>query len=380
MDDRDLALYPFISEASDYVGSLGFSLDGLITSRALDLARIRGKERVIQSLSGEIEKPPLTGSEEGPVLTELLSYPFARILVSCIDDSFLTRRYSLAEAVAAYKLLKTRDMDFLNEFGADFGVSAEPSDSDFIIHFTDYIRFASSMKDRKWKLVNRKLDRGNMRIAKDDFARLLQEAVRERIQVLLPIDVPLEISESCAPYLVEIEEILELRKNEFGAGGFEEVESELFPPCITRAISNVQAGVNLAHSMRFAMTSFLLAVGMSVDDIINLFNVSPDFDVGKTRYQIEHITGSSGTTYAPPSCDTMKTYGNCYGVDDLLCQHIPHPLEYYQRKLWLKNIMGIIPNAEDLLNYYRRKLWFKKWVRGRTKVKDKGEVAYSQKK
>ena len=335
MDERDLALYPFISEASQHVGSLGFSLDRLITSRALDLARLRGKERIIQSLFGEIEKPSLTGSNEGPILTELLSYPFARILVSCIDDSFLTRRYSLAEAVAAYTLLKTRDVDFLSDIGNDFGVDAKPSDSDFNIHFTDYIKLASSMKDLKWKLVNRKLDHGNVRIKKEEFARLLQEAVRVRIQDSLPIEVPDNIRQLCAPYLDEIKVILDERKTEFGAGDFEAVESELFPPCIAHAIANTMAGVNLAHSMRFAMTSFLLTVGMTVDDIINMFNISPDFDAEKTRYQIEHISGSSGTTYKPPACATMKTYGNCYGEDEL-CKRINHPLSYYSRKVWFK--------------------------------------------
>ncbi|MCL7410588.1 MAG: DNA primase regulatory subunit PriL [Methanosarcinaceae archaeon] len=335
MDDRDLALFPFISEASDHVGSLGFSLDRLISSRALDLARIRGKERVIQSISGEIEKTSFSGSEEGPVLSELLSYPFARILVSCIDDPFLTRRYSLAEAVAAYTLLKTRDVEFLSNFGNDFGVDARPSDSYFDINFTDYIKLASSMKDLKWKLVNRKLDHGNVRIAKEEFARLLQEVVRARIHDSLPIDVPEEICDLCAPYLDGIKEILDKRKTEYGAGDFEAVERELFPPCIAHAIANTMAGVNLAHSMRFAMTSFLLTVGMTVDDIINMFNVSPDFDVEKTRYQIEHISGSSGTTYKPPACATMKTYGNCYGEDEL-CKRIRHPLRYYSMKLWIK--------------------------------------------
>jgi DNA primase large subunit len=336
MDNASLALYPFISEASSYVKSLGFSPDSLISSRALDSARTRGKERVIQSLGDGIRKTSISGSDEGQLLTELLSYPFARILVSCVDDGFLTRRYALSEAVSAYSLLKSQNTAFLSEFGSDFGVSTIPDDSNFIIHFTDYIRLSSSMKDLNWKLVNRKLDSGNVHITKEEFARLLQEAVRERILASLPMDVPPEICRSCEPYLVEIKDILESRKNEFGEGDFGAVESGLFPPCIARAIANVRAGVNLAHSMRFAMTSFLLTVNMSVDDVINLFNVSPDFDVEKTRYQIEHIAGSSGTTYTPPSCDTMKTYGNCYGADEL-CKRTSHPLNYYRWKLRLKD-------------------------------------------
>jgi len=191
------------------------------------------------------------------------------------------------------------------------------------------------MKDLKWKLVNRKLDHGNVHIAKEEFARLLQETVRERIQDSLPLEAGRKICESCTSYLDEIKVILDERKTEYGAGDFGAVESELFPPCIAHSIANTRAGVNLAHSMRFAMTSFLLKVGMTSDDIINMFNVSPDFDVEKTRYQIEHISGSSGTTYIPPSCNTMKTYGNCYGADEL-CKRVNHPLNYYRRKLWFK--------------------------------------------
>ncbi|MPN40412.1 hypothetical protein SDC9_187949 [bioreactor metagenome] len=88
--------------------------------------------------------------------------------------------------------------------------------------------------------------------------------------------------------------------------------------------------------MRFAMTSFLLNVGMSVDEILNLFNISPDFDAEKTLYQIEHIAGATGNVYKPPACDTMRTYGNCVGKDRL-CEKISHPLGYYERKVFIKN-------------------------------------------
>ena len=88
--------------------------------------------------------------------------------------------------------------------------------------------------------------------------------------------------------------------------------------------------------MRFAMTSFLLSVGMSVDETLNLFNVSPDFDAEVTLYQIEHIAGSTGNIYKPPACDTMRTYGNCIGKDRL-CEKISHPLAYYEKKIYLRN-------------------------------------------
>jgi DNA primase large subunit len=335
MDEKDFALYPYISGASVQVKSLGISLDRLVTSRAMESARIRGKERVMQAIEGELFKPPISASDEQKILVELLSYPFSRILVSCIDDSFLIRRYCLAEAVASYKLLKTMDLDFLEEFASDFSVYPDRSDSGFKLHFTSYIRMASSLKAIEWKLVNRKLHHGNVNVSKEEFSRLLQELIKERVEHNLPMPVNEELIESCKPYLAEIQEFLEERKSTFGDSEFETVETDLFPPCITRAIANTQAGVNLAHSMRFAMTAFLLTIGMTVDDIMNLFTASPDFDVEKARYQVEHIAGSSGTHYKPPSCSTMQTYGNCYAPDEM-CKKISHPLNYYSRKVWFR--------------------------------------------
>ncbi|WMW24284.1 DNA primase regulatory subunit PriL [Methanolobus sediminis] len=335
MDEKDFALYPYISGASAHVKNLGISLDRLVTSRAMESARIRGKERVMQAIEGELFKPSLSVSDEQKILLELLSYPFSRILVSCIDDPFLIRRYCLAEAVASYKLLKTMNLDFLEEFASDFSVYPDTSDSGFKLHFTSYIRMASSLKAIEWKLVNRKLHHGNVNVSKEEFSRLLQELIKERVEHNLPMPVNEELVQSCEPYLADIRELLEERKSTFGDSEFESVETDLFPPCITQAIANTQAGVNLAHSMRFAMTAFLLTIGMTVDDIMNLFTASPDFDIEKARYQIEHIAGSSGTHYKPPSCSTMQTYGNCYAPDEM-CKKISHPLNYYSRKVWFR--------------------------------------------
>jgi len=335
MQAEKLAYYPFISEASAHVGNLGISLESLLNSRAYRTARARGIERVKEALDGEIKKSPVSG--EAQVLSELLSYPFARMLVACVDDQLFTRRYALAEAKAAYTFLRNETPEFLLEFGEDFGISAEIRDSHFSMHFTDYIRFSNSLKDPAWKLTNRQFRAGKIKITKEEFARLLEEAVRERIEQSFPIpEIPPEVSSFCAPYVAEIKEQFEVQKKKFGATDFGAVEPELFPPCISHALANVQGGVNLAHSMRFAMTSFLLNVGMSVDEILNLFNISPDFDAEKTLYQIEHIAGATGNVYKPPACDTMRTYGNCVGKDRL-CEKISHPLGYYEKKVYMKS-------------------------------------------
>jgi len=125
-----------------------------------------------------------------------------------------------------------------------------------------------------------------------------------------------------SPYLKRAEEKVDLG----------EVTEDAFPPCIREMLSQVANGTNLAHTARFALTTFLLAVGMSVDEVVGVFNTSPDFDEERTRYQVDHISGKGGTSYRPPSCATMATYGNCPG-EDRLCKWVNHPLSYYERKL-----------------------------------------------
>jgi len=335
MQTDKFAYYPFISEASIHVENLGISLDSLLNSRAFRIARVRGIERVKEALDGEIRKPHLFG--EAQALSELLSYPFARMLVACVNDQLFARRYALAEAKAAYNILKYENPTFLLEFGEDFRISVEFKDTYFIMHFTDYIHFSNFLKDPAWKLTNRNFRAGKVSITKEEFTRLLEEAIRERIENYFPIpEIPEEVSNFCAPYVAEIKDQFEIQKKKFCTTDFGIVDPELFPPCISHALANLKGGMNLAHSMRFAITSFLLSIGMSVDEILNLFNISPDFGAGKTLYQIEHISGSTGIQYKPPACDTMRTYGNCFGKDRL-CEKIKHPLSYYEKKKYLKN-------------------------------------------
>src|SRR5690606_34099736 len=148
-------------------------------------ARARVIKRVKEALEGGINKPPV--SRAAQILSELLSYPFAGMQVAGVADQLLTKRYALAEPIADYTLLLDEIPAFLLKFGEDFGISADFRDSYFSMHFTDYIRFSNSLKDPAWKLANRQLRAGEVRITKEEFARLLEEAIRERIEQSFPI-------------------------------------------------------------------------------------------------------------------------------------------------------------------------------------------------
>lgn len=339
MDVFELALFPFVNKASRYVEALNFSLNDIFYDRAFYRVRERGKERVIEAIKGKITKPQI--SDKAGAEKELLSYPVARIIVSYINDGYLIRKYALAEAESAHALLKkpasflkTKD-DFnilLKEIAEDLGIDMMFENHTIILHFTDYIRYASGIGG-EWKLINSRIRKGMVHLTRDKFLRIFQEAIRKRIKSTLPLDVPSELHPLLETYAAEIRSQLEVRK--LGIEELGEIVLDYFPPCMLHALSDIRAGVNLPHSMRFALTSFLLNIGMDEERVIEMFRVSPDFDEERTRYQVMHIHGSTGTSYISPSCSTMLTYGNCIGKDDL-CKRISHPLSYYKRKA-LKN-------------------------------------------
>lgn len=326
-----LAYYPFTSKASDYVKRSGKSLKDFLSGGEFGKAVIvRAKERIIQAIDGEIKK---SFGDDILAEVELFSYPLARLFISCIGDYYLIRRYALVEAKAAYARMKSEPPEFLEEVGKEFGIHCTIQGNELQMHFTDYLRFASRMGDPKWKLANRRLEKSYVLMTKEEFARLLQEAIREKIQASLPVEVPEGVRESLSSHIEEIKRHLEKRKSEFKIDEFAKIDSECFPPCIRHMLVAVQSGQNLAHSARFALTSFLSNIGMNADQIIDIYRVLPDFDEEKTRYQVQHILGSSGTAYTAPSCATMATYGNCVGKE-ALCEKVSHPLSFYRKRLY----------------------------------------------
>ncbi|MEA2051254.1 MAG: DNA primase large subunit PriL [Euryarchaeota archaeon] len=334
-----LCFYPFLSSASKYVEESGASLENLISSAAFERARLRGKARILEAIKDRvIIKPAVITNAQAEM--ELLSYPFARILVSCIHDEHLVRRYVLSEAKAAHEKLladSSTDSDIIYEMAEEFSIRVDFFREHVQMPFVDYLRFTANLHDKKWKLVNRGLEKGRVKLGKSEFIRIIQEAIYERIMKDLPLNVPADVCDAIRGYTEDIKRELEETRKRFGdAEGFIVKDPNSFPPCISHILSNLKEGINVTHGARFAVTAFLLNLGLSEDEIIEIYKNSPDFDEERTRYQVRHIAGGTGSVrYTAPSCATMRTYGNCIGSDDI-CEKISHPLNYYRLKLKTK--------------------------------------------
>jgi DNA primase large subunit len=112
------------------------------------------------------------------------------------------------------------------------------------------------------------------------------------------------------------------------------VVMDAFPNCIKGVYDRIAAGRPASHLGRFALTSFMLSVGMSPEDVFKFFRSVSDFNERMTRYQVEHIAGTrgSGTKYTPPNCTTLRTHGLCVSPE-YECNGAVNPLICYKRKL-----------------------------------------------
>ena len=336
MDTGRAAKFPFLKESSEFAEKNSAELEDLLTSSNYEPARIRGVQRVMDALKqSEVSYTPLMNDYDR--LMEVMSYPYARMVVSLVGDRFLTKRYALAEAVRMNRLLSTEDHQTVRIVSEELGVeSSVDADGIMRIKFTDYLMLSSRLKAIEWKLINSDIHNGMVYLPQDKFSRLMQNALQDRIESELPLQIPEEVEMSVKDDVMAVKNHLAISKSKYNTAFTGELRPEILPPCIRTLLSMAQSGVNLPHSGRFALVSFLNKIGLSLEQILALFAESPDFDESKSIYQIKHITGElSGTEgYTPPECSTMKTMGICYEPDELCSNdRVNHPLTYFRIKM-----------------------------------------------
>jgi DNA primase large subunit len=110
------------------------------------------------------------------------------------------------------------------------------------------------------------------------------------------------------------------------------IVSSDYPPCVKHAIEVLDRGENLPHSGRFMLATYLLAKGQTIEQIAPLFKNAPDYNERVTKYQLEHIAGSSGkaTKYSCPSCEKLKSENLCFAIPE--CDGIINPVQFGTRR------------------------------------------------
>ena len=366
------ARYPFFEGAREAVREADISPAALIAEDAPAVER--ATERVRRALmEGTVaaEDPSRWDNRE-----KLLSYPIARILVSLIETPAAVEKYATAEAATARERFEedfAADDDFrstgqrraslddvLREFDLSDAVRAErdrsgedrtrhggrtrPGNqrggrgpSHYWVAIGPYLELADADWGERWRLVNREVADGEVRITADHLSRLLEAAVERRVAEGLPFEVRgTDGGDAIAGALEAAVSELRGLLDDHDAVGPRQVDTvvpALFPPCMKTLVRRARGGEALAAHAEFSLVSFLVALGMDRSDVLTLLDADAESETGaRIETRVEYLAESGGTQYPPPSCSTMKSYGTCVDPDER-CETISHPLSYYSDAL-----------------------------------------------
>ena len=344
------ARYPFFEAAREAVEATDVEFGTLIEADApaVDRAHERVRRALLEG-TAESETPDAWSPED-----ELLSYPIARVLVSLLDSSPAIEKYAAAEAATAIERLQDDlaaddadmrstppariDLETLcSEIGLAGAITPEndgPTHREpdwYHLDVAAYLQFVSREWGPSWRLVNRELSGGAVRVRREELYRLLREAVRRRIAGGLPFEgLSREdpIATALTTQLSDLERLLSRRR---GPVTIDFVARELFPPCIENLLQKAEAETELDPFESFTLMAFLTGIGMDAEEIVAFCSTS-SLDPDGIRYQTEYLSDDRGTQYPPPSCETLNSYGICHNEDDHWRTAID-PLSYYETRV-----------------------------------------------
>lgn len=333
----ELAKYPFLADAGDYLKDKGFTLEQFGNDPDLKLIVEKAYHRIEVAASGKIYRSDLVNNQiatETTLPREVFSFLLAAVLLKLSGMNTLIRRFALAEARRAEKHLeqdlnsfsdKTKEELAVKIIEELFSVKVGKLGDDFVISISDYLKHAINFHEREWKLVNRRVENGNVFLTSHETVRLVRKELGNFINSKIQSSKTPPMSMA---FEKPVKRLVSLAKKFSPA----KIISTDHPPCIKHAIEVLEKGENLPHSGRFMLASFLLTRGQTVEQIAPLFKNAPDFNEKITLYQLNHLAGSSGsgTKYSCPSCEKIKSQNLCFAIPE--CDNIINPLQFGKKR------------------------------------------------
>ena len=290
---------------------------------------------------------------------EVLIYPTARLIVEEISNPRLRALQAEAESKAVNKYLADEDSQFVIDLcAASFNWSVEslgginervklPIDLrsfELKMHFEDFLEVAPDFHAEEWKLINRFVEDGRVYIRRRELNRLISGKAK---QIILDghLDLP-KMPRRLTEAVQRIEAEMKTRIRQVEPVKLTGQVVSAFPPCIQKMYDDSISGqVNLPHDARFALAAFLLRIGMSEDEVNNVFGHAPDRNTRLIEYQVDHIASKRSSRgdpedsgYVPTGCKKLQTNNLCpvyLGITfDPLCEYVMNPLAFYNTRVW----------------------------------------------
>lgn len=326
-------LFPYLDKSGEYLFARGITLESALNSdhivkRAIDI--------VEESLKRMKNRPCVDEPEVEAAASRLALY-----IITGASNIYLLRRFADSQSkMFTYRLRNTpgiQSYECKAEIASDLGLSVAMARNvvkgsllaatyPIAIRWRDYIRYAP--QDPDWAMINRPVVSGWVLLDVNDFERVLEDAYEAKILKMASredVGYIVGLLSKVEPIYREIAKLRSLRPVTIRAEGRGED-----PPCMRAIIESIRRGENAPHTARFAITTYLLRRGWDVEQIVDLFRSSPDFNEKITRYQVQHIAGQVGgrKEYSVPSCETMNSWGLC--PTNLGCG-VKNPVQYGRR-------------------------------------------------
>lgn len=331
----EMAKYPFLADAGQYLRDKGFTLEQFGTDPDLRVIVDKACHRIEAAAAGGVYKSDIVegAASSGAALPrEAFSFLIAVVLLRLAGARTLVRRFALAEARRAEGHL-ARDLaaapggeGLAPRIMAElFSVRVERDGADLAVPVADYVRRSVAFHEREWKLVNRRVWGGLVRLTPRETVRLVRAEIGSYI--VSRIDAA-RVPEMSPGFAGPVGRLAELAKR------FEvkRAAPTAVPPCVKHAIGVLERGENLPHSGRFMLGTFLLARGEPVERIAPLFRNAPDYSERVTMYQLRSLAGGGegGRGYSCPSCEKLRGQGLCFATAE--CDGIRSPVQFGARR------------------------------------------------
>src|SRR3989338_5128353 len=294
----EIAKYPFLADAGQYLKDKGFTLEQFDTDPDLQLIIEKAYHRIEIAADWKIYKSDLIDDKAGNDATlprEVFSFLIAVVLLKLCSMSSLIQRFSLAEARRAEKYLekdlanlsdKTKEELAVRIIKELFSLTVYKQNDYFTISVSDYLKHSINFHEREWKLVNRRVEKGMVHLTSHETVRLIRKELSSYIT--------------------------------------SKIHSIHTPP--------MSSGFKKPVEKLILLATFLLGKGQTVEQIAPLFKNAPDYNEKVTLYQLNHLAGSLGnaTKYSSPSCDKVKSQNLCFAIPE--CDNIINPLQFGKKK------------------------------------------------
>lgn len=310
MKHEYLRKYNFLDECKDYLRTINFNgFEDLEDSKYEHMFK-RAMDRIRSAVDNDIYQ------HSDNVSYEIISFVIAVKIVHATGNKRLLKRFVLYESMVVEQSLQS---DFDDEFIRNILLAkfsklkrVEKDGYEYKVGVADYMMMMSQFNEKEWRLVNQKVDQGFVFIKKGKFVRLMRVGIMKFLENMVSSNT-LKLPSMFDEHVVTARGLLE----DFAVVPM----SKTYPPCMTKIIDQINRGENPNNISRVILTTYLLNRGVSVEDVAETFNNTPDHDSKKTEYYISRLVG-----YKSYGCSKIESYGLCHRNEK--CGNIKNPMHF----------------------------------------------------